>query len=201
MMGMRWVLQSINDRQTATPAPALLPVSTTGGPLELLWPVLVVLAGLLAAVLALRRIGWRRSLPLLGAAWLVLWLAGSAALLQRHFNREGLFFQPGAGLSAAAPPVTARVVASQFKQPSLRSLGGTELVLQVSRLDIPQRLVLNDPRAALLKPGDALALQVMPGRFSGLFVTGWAPAPAASAPAPLSSAPAVLRPPAPAASH
>ncbi|MDQ3058250.1 MAG: hypothetical protein M3R45_01825 [Pseudomonadota bacterium] len=197
MGGTRWILQSISDRQSATPAPPLVPVATTSGALDLLWPVAVVLALLLAAGFALRRIGWRRCLPVLGGAWLLLCLYGSAALLQRHLNREGLFLQDGlvsqegATVSAGAAPVMARVVASQFKKPSQRSLGGTELVLQLPGLDIPQRLLINDPQAETLKNGDALALQLVPGRFSGLFVTGWQALPSAgTAPAtPVSGTP------------
>jgi hypothetical protein len=187
MAGTRWILQSISDRQSATPAPQLVPVATTSGVLDLLWPVAVVLALLLAAGLALSRIGWRRCLPVLSGAWLLLCLYGSVAMLQRHLNREGLFLQDGlvvqegATVSAGAAPVMARVVASQFKKPSQRSLGGTELVLQLPGLDIPQRLLINDPQAEPLKSGDALALQLVPGRFSGLFVTGWQALPSVGA--------------------
>ncbi|MBH1957127.1 MAG: hypothetical protein I8H70_00380 [Burkholderiales bacterium] len=174
MVAVRWLLQLADDRQNATPALSLAPVSTMSGTLELLWPVLVALAVLLAAGLVIRRIGWRRVMPVVGAAWLLLWLFGSGALLERHLNRQGLFLQ-GATASATAPaaPVTARVMTRQFKPASLRSLGGTELVLQVGGLDIPQRLLIDDAGAASLKPGDTLALQLAPGRFSGLFVTGW----------------------------
>lgn len=181
MVAVRWLLQLADDRQSALPALALAPVSTTAGPLELLWPVAVVLALLLAAALVIRRLGWRRVMPVIGAAWLLLWLAGSGALLERHLNRQGLFLQ-GMSASAAAPDarVTARVVSRRFKPPSLRGTGGTELVLQVAGLEIPQRLLIDDAQAAALKPGDALALQLAPGRFSGLFVTGWQAAPAAN---------------------
>ena len=177
MVAVRWLLQLADDRQSATPALSLVPVSTTAGTLDLLWPVAVGLLVLVAAGLVIRRMGWRRVMPVLGTAWLLLWLAGSGAMLQRHLNRQGLFLQ---GMSAAsAAPVTARVVTSQFKPPSLRGLGGTELVLQVPGLDIPQRLLIDDAQAASLKPGDRLALQFAPGRFSGLFVTGWLAAPSA----------------------
>ena len=171
MVALRWLLQLADDRQSAIPALSLASVSTTAGLLELLWPVAVVLAILLTAGLMIRRLGWRRVMPALGVVWLLLWLAGSGALLQRHLNRQGLFLQ---GVSASAPaPVHARVTAAAFKPPSLRSLGGTELVLQVSGFEIPQRLLIDDARAVALKPGDALALQLVPGRFGGLFVTGW----------------------------
>jgi hypothetical protein len=100
--------------------------------------------------------------------------------VQRHFNRQGLFLQDmHAWATAPVARASARVVTARFKPASLRSLGGTELVLQVRGLEIPQRLLIDDARAAALKPGDALALQFAPGRFSGLFVTGWQAAPPA----------------------
>jgi hypothetical protein len=171
MVALRWLLQLADDRHSAIPALSLAPVSTTTGALDLLWPVAVGLPVLMAAGLVVRRLGWRRVMPVLGVAWLLLWLTGSGALLQRHLNRQGLFLQ---GMSStAAVPVTARVVTSQFKPPSLRGLGGTQLVLKVDGLEIPQHLLIDDEQASRLKPGDVLALQLTPGRFSGLFVTGW----------------------------
>ena len=178
MVAVRWILQLIDDRQNAVPALPLVPVSTTAGTLDLLWPVALALAMLVAAGLVIRRLGWRRVMPVIGMVWLLLWFAGSSALLQRHLNRQGLVLQ---GMTAAAsPPVMARVVTRQFKPASLRSLGGTELVLQVDRVAIPQRLLIEDASAAPLKSGDMLALQFAPGRFNGLFVTGWQVAPSAS---------------------
>ena len=181
MVAVRWLLQLADDRLSTTPALSLVPVSTTTGTLDLLWPVAVVLAVLVAAGLVMRRMGWRRVMPVLGVVWVLLWLFGSGAMLERHLNRQRLFLQ-GMTASAVAPvaPVTARVVTSQFKPPSLRSLGGTELVLQVNGLEIPQRLLIDDARAAPLKPGDTLALQLAPGRFNGLFVTGWQSLPPAN---------------------
>ncbi|WP_051676070.1 hypothetical protein [Polaromonas glacialis] len=178
MVAVRWLLQLMDDRQNTVPALALAPVSTTAGTLDLLWPVALVLALLVAAGLVIHRLGWRRVMPVIGAVWLLLWLAGSGALVQRHFNRQGLVLQ---GMTAAAPaPVKARVVTAQSKPASLRSLGGTELVLQIDGLEIPNRLLIGDAGAAALKPGDTLALQLAPGRFGGLFVTGWQAAPPVS---------------------
>lgn len=185
MVAVRWLLQLADDRQSAAPALSLVPVSTTTGTLDLLWPVAVVLAVLMAAGLVMRRMGWRRVMPVIGAIWLLLWLAGSGAMLQRHLNRQGLFLQ-GISASAAVPgkriTLTAQVVTSKFKPPSLRGLGGTELVLQGRAMAIPHRLLIDDARAASLKPGDALTLQLAPGRYSGLFVTGWQAAPLAISP-------------------
>ncbi|MGV8803843.1 MAG: hypothetical protein ACWA6Y_02640 [Polaromonas sp.] len=196
MAGLRWLLQQADDRVSATPAPALLPVATPSTMLELVWPALVGLAVLVALGLLVRRIGWRRFMPVLGVAWALFWLAACGALLQQHFNREGLVLQ-GADVAAiladssspaapdavdAATVAQARVVTAKFKPPSARSLGGTELVLQVAGLEVPQRLLLDDAKAASLKPGDALALQLAPGRFKGQFVVGWQALPPASLP-------------------
>ncbi|MDB5845575.1 MAG: hypothetical protein JWP79_2885 [Polaromonas sp.] len=180
LVAVRWLLQMLDDRQNTVPALPLAPVSTTAGTLDLLWPAALALALLVAAGLVIYRLGWRRVMPVMGAAWLLLWLAGSGAQVQRHVNRQGLVWQ---GMAAAAPApqawARARVVTAQFKPASLRSLGGTELVLQIDGLAIPNRLLIDDARAASLKPGDTLALQLAPGRFRGLFVTGWQVAPAA----------------------
>ena len=173
MLALRWLLRLLEDRQAAAPALPLVPVATTSGLPDLLWPAAMTLAVLAAAGWLVRRLGWRRIAPLAGAAWLALWLVGSGALLQRHLNRQGLLLQSMA--AGAAASVTAQVVANPFKRPSLRSLGGANLVLQVPGLEVPHRLLIDDPEAVRLKPGDSLALQLAPGRFNGLFVTGWRP--------------------------
>ena len=177
MVGLGWLLQLADDRQTGLPALPLKSVATTTGAMDLLWPFALGIAVLTIAAWLLRRAGWRRAMPAAGVVWLMLWLVGSGALLQRHLNREGLFLQ---GISASSnAPVPTRVVSSRFKPASLRSVGGTELILLVPGLALPQRLLIDDARARPLKPGDRLALQVAKGRFSGLFVTGWQAFPAA----------------------
>lgn len=178
MVAVRWLLQLVEDRQNIVEALPLAPVSTTTGALDLLWPFALALALLIAAGLVIYRLGWRRVMPVIGAVWLLLWLFGSGALLQRHMNRQGLVLQ---GMTTTTPaPVKARVVTARFKPPSLRSLGGTELVLQIEGVAIPNRLLIDDARATSLKSGDTLALQLAPGRFNGLFVTGWQLAPPVS---------------------
>ena len=178
MVAVRWLLQLVDDRQNIVQALPLAPVSTTTGALDLLWPFALALALLIAAGLVIYRLGWRRVMPVIGAVWLLLWLFGSGALLQRHLNRQGLVLQ---GMTTTTPaPVKARVVTAQFKPPSLRSLGGTELVLQIDGVAIPNRLLIDDAGAKSLKSGDTLALQLAPGRFNGLFVTGWQLVPSVS---------------------
>ncbi|GEM_PF-610260 len=190
LVGLRAVLDWLNDRQSGMSALTLLPLSTPEGPLDLLWPVAAAVLLLTACVLIIRRIGWQRVMPVAAGLWLLLWLGGSAALLYRHLNEQGLFLHEPAVQGAAPNPgfVAAQVLASQFKPPSLRGLGGTELVLQVPGLVAPHRLLIDDPQARQIRTGDTLALQFLHGRFSGLFVTDWRvasanlPAPAAATP-------------------
>jgi len=178
LAGLRALLEWLNGRQSVTPALPLQQIPTPSGVFALLWPVVAGLALLLAFGLLLRRLGGRRAMPLLGGLWLLLWLGGSAALLQRHFNEQGLFLHDASAPDAtphlaSTAPVAARVLANQFKPPSERGAGGSELTLQVSGLGAPRRLLLDDPRARQIRPGDTLALQFSRGRFSGLFVTDW----------------------------
>lgn len=181
MLALRWLLQLLEDRQITAPALPLVPVATTSGLTDLLWPAATALTLLVGTGWFVRRLGWRRIAPLAGAAWVALWLAGSGALMQRHLNRQGLLLQD---MAAGAESVTAQVIANPFKPPSLRSLGGANLVLRVPGLEVPHRLLINDLEAVRLKPGDSLALQLAPGRFNGLFVTGWRPVSSAPPDAP-----------------
>lgn len=175
-VGLNWVLARLTERQPGTPALPLVPVSVPSGVMDLVWPVVVAVIVLMVAVLLMRRLGWRRVMPVIGVFWLLLWLGGSAALLHRHLNEQGLFLHDATALGTSAPgpvSVNAQVLSSLFIPASLRSMGGTELVLQVPGLNAPYRLLLEDPEATQIKAGDTLALQFSPGRFSGLFVTDW----------------------------
>lgn len=176
LMGLRWLLQLADDRQSAPPALPLNPVATATGALDLLWPVALGIAALTVAAWLLRRVGWRSAAPAAGLLWVLIWLVGSGVLLQQHFNREGLFLQDAR--SSTRAPVTARVLTSRFKPASLRGMGGTELLLLVPGLARPQRLLIDDEKARPLKADDRLALQIAQGRFSGFFVTGWQALPA-----------------------
>ena len=208
MVGLRWVLELLAERQLQThtlgPALMLTPVSAPEGLADLLWPVALAVGGLVTAGLLLHRLGWRRLMPAAGLLWVVFWLGGSAALLQRQLNQQGLFWgsaplqgAASPGLAPAGPalaPAVAQVLASEFRRPSLRSGGGTQLVLQVPGLAVPQRLLMEDARAALLQPGDRVALQLARGRFNGVFVTDWRAVPAAPPAPPIASAPLLAVP-------
>lgn len=175
LVGLRWMLQLSTDRQPGTPALPLAPVSVPSGWVDLFWPLALAVLVLAAAGWLLRRLGGRRAASVLGLLWVLLWLGGSAALLERHLNEKGLYLHDAAAPGAAPTPgsVLAQVLSSQFKPPSVRSLGGTALVLQVPGLQGPHRLLLDEPQAAQIKPGDTLVLVFSPGRFRGLFVTDW----------------------------
>jgi hypothetical protein len=192
LVGVRWTLQLSTDRLTGAPALPLSPVSVPSGWLDLFWPAAVVVLVLVAGGLLLHRLGGRRAVPLLGLLWVLLWLGGSAALLQRHLNQQGLLLHEAAAPGNAPSPgsVLAQVLSSQFKPPSLRSMGGTALVLQVPGLQAPHRLLLDEPQAAQIKPGDTLLLAFSPGRFRGLFVTNWRVAPHMAPAQPVTTFPA-----------
>ena len=78
----------------------------------------------------------------------------------------------------------ARVAGLHGQPPTLRSTGGQLLVLQVQgeARDKPLQVLIDDPAARALQPGQQLRLDWARGRFGGRYVTGWrslaAPAPA-----------------------
>ena len=172
LMGVRSVLDELAGRASpAGVALPLVPVSAPAGVMDLLGPVLagLVLMVLLGAVIW--RMGWRRVAPVAATAWVLLWVGGTAALLQRHLNLQGL---------RPLPAATATVLASQFKPPSLRGAGGTQLFLTVTGLPGPQRVLIDDASLRALQSGDRLQLQLSSGRWSGHFVTGWQTLPQAA---------------------
>ncbi len=161
-LAVRAGLQWREARAPRAPALPLETVTTVGGTSELLWLGLAGLVALAALVWGVRRLKHPGRLGLL--AWLLLWLGGSVALLERELNRWDL---------QTASPVEARVLASRAVAPSPRAVGGTRLYLQVDGLVSPHSVLSDDPRLAGLRPGDGLSLDLTPGRFHGWFVTGW----------------------------
>jgi len=166
--GTRWVLQWMADRAPGTPALPLQPFAGTEDPTGWLvalgyWlGALVVLVVLLAMVW--RRWGGPPVRRALLAMWVALCLVGSAGLLWRHVNVQGL--QPQA-------PVAAEVLGSRFQKPTSRGVGGTVVVLRIAGLPSAQQVLIDDPAAAQWKPGQSLQLQWATGRFQGRFITGW----------------------------
>ena len=169
VVGLGWVLELLAARRPPQDAWPLVPVRVSAGWVDgfggLLWPLVLVAVVTALLVWQRRRAFGPRARPWLAVAWVLAGVAAGAALVGRHLN------VPDLGAAVARP---ARVLTTQFKPPSPRGPGGSQLVLQVERLALPQTLLLvDDARAAGLRPGDALVLTVAPGRWSGQFVTAW----------------------------
>lgn len=173
LAALRWLLQWQSERAAPSPALPLQPLAEGGtlmtALMPLFWGVGVLLVLALGIAGAMRRWGGTRVRQILLWAWALLCLAGSAALLAGHLNRQAL--QPLA-------PVQAQVLGSRPRPPSLHSVGGTELVLRLDGVDAVQHIVLNDPQAARWTPGQRIQLQRAHGRFGGVFVTHWQAEPA-----------------------
>lgn len=178
VVGLRQWLQWETERSATVPVLALIPFAGALDPWSWLpmlgWVVLgVTIASVLARALR-RRWGTRALQRTLASAWVLLCVAGAAASLWGFFNVQGL--QPLA-------PVQAQVLGSRAQAPSVRSTGGTLLVLQVDGMAQPQQLLLDDPRAAQWPTGQPVQLQWARGRTSGHFVTGWQALPPGTLPA------------------
>ena len=168
LVALRWLLQWQADRGAQTP---LLPLTPFTPPTEVfsvlapfLWGLLVLLGAAFAARWAAQRWGW---LPVQRVA-LVLWLgvcmAGAVGALLRHHNVQG---------AQSLTPVSAEVLGSRFSPPSMRGTGGTQLIVRVAGLELPQQVLIDDPQAADWQPGQRLLLHWARGARSGYFVTGW----------------------------
>lgn len=185
LAGLRWLLQWQEGRSSTGPVLPLSPFAGTQPLSAMLWslatPLLAVLLLALGVWLARRRWGWAKVQPVLLGLWVLVCLAGVAALLWRQHNLQGL---------RPLPPVQAQVLGSRHKKPNTHSAGGTELVLRVATLESLQQVLIDDPQAAQWPAGQWLQLQWAQGRYSGWFVTGWQALPTA----PATAHPPALRP-------
>ncbi len=170
VVGVRWVLAWLEDRAAPSPAWPLAPFVGTQDPLGWLrplgWGVGVALALLGLGWAAWRRFGARPVRRVLGAAWVLACLAACAAQIGRHVNLRAL--QP-------QPPVLAEVLGSRAQPPSLRSVGGTLLVLRLQGEDAVQQVLAEDPAAARWRAGQRLRVHWATGRATGRYVTGLEP--------------------------
>ena len=175
-VAVRAWLKWLDGRHAPNPAFAIAPLPTSASLGALLLPWLFA-AGALVLVAVLLRLWWRRGgaravKGVLLALWVLAWLGGAAALFVAHANTEQL---------APLPPAELRVLGLRPRPATLRQVGGSEVVAEVSGLAGPQRLRIDDEHAALWQPGQRLRVVLAHGRFYGLYVTGWGllePAPA-----------------------
>jgi hypothetical protein len=132
----------------------------------------------LAALLALGGLVWWLMRAPAGAArdrvlrgllwtWIGLWLLGSAMAVRSHFNRIDL------PLLQSPPSAHAfAVVGQQAHAASTHGLGGVTLYLDGSAPAGLHTLFVEDPAAQTLHDASQVELQLTPGRWNGLFVTG-----------------------------
>lgn len=168
LVALRWLLQWQHDRGAQMP---LLPLTPFTPPTDVfsvlapfLWGVLALLPAVFAVRWAAQRWGWRPVQRVALVLWFALCLAGAGAALRGHLNLQR---------AQSLTPVAAEVLGSRFTPPSLRGAGGTQLIVRVSGMDVPQQVLMDDPQAAHWQPGQRLLLHWARGGRSGLFVTGW----------------------------
>ena len=182
--GLRRVLAWSAERVPLPPAWRLQPFAGQLDPFawigQLGWALgALLLLGLLGWWLR-RRWGTRVLLRWLAALWLLGCVAAGLGLALRQINLRSL--QP-------MPEVPAQVLGSHFKEPNLRSLGGTLLVLRIADEPVLQQVLVSDAAAAQLQPGQQIKLLTSVGRAYGRFLTGWLPAAPAGAPSTPTPAP------------
>ena len=179
LVALRWLLEWQHNRGAQTP---LLPLTPFTPPTDVfsvlapfLWGLLALLSVAFAARWAAQRWGWRAVQRVALVLGLGLCMAGAVAVLQRQQNLQG---------TQSLTPVSAEVLGSRFTPPSLRGAGGTQLIVRVAGLELPQQVLIDDPQAAQWQPGQRLLLHWARGASSGYFVTGWLalapPSPASS---------------------
>ena len=180
--GLRRVLAWSAER---VPMPPAWRLQSFAGALDP-WAWLGQLAWALGVLLLLGLVGWwlqrrwgaRVLLRWLAALWLLGCLLAGLGLAVKHINLRSL--QP-------MPEVPAQVLGTHFKEPNMRSLGGTLLVLRIADEPLEQQVLISDESATQLQPGQRILLLTSVGRAYGRYVTGWqAPAQAQTplAPAP-----------------
>jgi len=167
MVAVPKVLSWLQERAAPPPVWKLAPFVGTQEPGHWQHITTVVFLGFIAFLLLL---GWARTLwgrkavfRLLIALWLLSHLGVCAAYIVRYLNVQTLH---------ALPPVQAQVLGSHEKAPSLRSLGGTLLVLQLQgQAEVQQVRVTDLPAAAQWPTGQQVQVQWASGRWYGRYVT------------------------------
>ena len=167
-VGLRWVLQWLQDRAPQPAAWPITPFVGTQDPWAWLRPAGMAIAALaLLALLArawARRHGWRAPLRLLAGAWLLLWAAACAAQLQSFLNLRALVPQA---------PLQAELLGAHAQPPSQRSLGAQLWVLRIAGEDAPQQVLVPHAAAAQVPLHARLNLRWARGRWHGRYLSGW----------------------------
>jgi len=166
------VLSWLQERAAPPPMWKLTPFVGTQEPVN--WQHITT-AGFLSFTACLLLLGWVRMLwgrktvmRLLTALWLLLHLGACATHIVRYLNVQTLH---------PLPPTQAQLLGSHEKTPSLRSLGGTLLVLQLHGQEMVQQALVTDMHTAAQWPtGQTLQLQWVSGRWYGRYITFLEPA-------------------------
>lgn len=187
-MAVRWGVGGLEPAAANAPLWPIEPVPVMASTADvwayfapwLLGPLLLIGLTWLA-----RRRGWLAAW--LGVLWTLAWLGGAAALAARDLNRAPSHLQP-------LPALAAQVLAVRGVAPSTHGAGGVEWYLKLPDVEVPQRVRVDDARAAAVQPGATVVLERVRGRWWGHFVRGFTLREAAAAPAgpaaPSASAPA-----------
>lgn len=167
-VGLRWVLEWLQDRAPQPAAWAITPFVGTQDPWAWLRPAGAGLAGLLLLALLARawarRHGTRALRRLLAAAWALLWAGACAAQLQSFLNLRTPVRQPA---------LQAELLGAQARAPSQRSLGGQLWVLRLDGEEGLQQVLVPDDAAAQVPLHARLALRWVRGRWYGRYLSGW----------------------------
>ena len=167
-VGLRWVLQWLQERAPQPAAWPITPFAGTQDPWAWLWPAGIAIAVLLLLALLARawarRHGTRALRRLLAAGWLLLWAAACAAQLQGFLNLRA---------PVAQAPLRAELLGAHARAPSQRSLGGQLWVLRIAGEDEPQQVLVQDAAAAQVPLHARLALHWVRGRWHGRYLSGW----------------------------
>ncbi len=172
LVGLRWVLQWLQERSHAAPAWRLEPFIGTQDPFTAFYGAgAALLALLLLAWLGRwlrRRWGARLFWRCLAGLWLALALIGGLVQWLQFANQRDLRPQ--------AEPLAAQLLGRRAIAPTQRGPGGTLLVLHIPpppSSALPLQALLTDPAAAALQPGQRLTLHWASGRWWGRYLTGW----------------------------
>jgi hypothetical protein len=166
---LRAALQAQTDEATAS-LHALQTATQVATPGEAMWAAaqpfvltLIALVVLLGAVYlavrsGVRRHGWACVRPWVQRSWLALCMLAAMALVASHLNRTG---------RQTLPVQQAQVLLVRAVLPSERSVGGSEVYLQLPGDNTPVHLLAEGQPANIFPPKSTVSLQTEAGRWWG----------------------------------